>query len=94
MDGKRYVFTTGVKVTTKDWDKKRERCKSNHEANTKLEHIRKEAERCLESGIVPESLKIKPEDQKKDKQPSKKSLPNTGLIKIISQALPIQFVNT
>lgn len=71
MDGKRYVFTTGVKVTTKDWDKKRERCKSNHEANTKLEHIRKEAERCLESGIVPESLKIKPEDQK-DKQPSKK----------------------
>jgi integrase len=37
IDGKKSTVSTGVKVQVRDWDKKRERCKTDHAANKRLD---------------------------------------------------------
>lgn len=48
IDGVKYTLATGVKVAVMDWDRKREVCYANQEANTSLAKIRRNIQREIE----------------------------------------------
>lgn len=60
IEGKKYTVGTGVKVEVADWDTKRERCKTNSEANQNLEKVRAEIEEHIRAtGQPPAKAKTK-----------------------------------
>ena len=58
--GVKYTLATGIKVEVKDWDKKREQCNSNLEANEELARARRQIRRSIEkTGKPPTEIKKK-----------------------------------
>ena len=63
--GSKQVIASGVSVETADWDVKRERCRTDVEANTRLSEARKRIEQHIERyGHPPNTLEIAEKERK------------------------------
>lgn len=71
IEGKRYSISTNVTVTVSDWDKKREKCKTDHQANKELETARQYIEDEIKKNGKPPIAEPDRPKSKKKKQKAK-----------------------